>query len=174
MFDDQPAVIIFDLNDFIADPHIDLKPFDEIVFITNDVNALRNRLDNFPESFTTASIFPQWDHLQTQGFVQQNLVPSNRVRSIYLFYIDVQLDNMRAICGNRIDDCFPITTRIPGQLRSICSMTNDLNITYCENQRRQSQADDNIGSANAYAIQKYDRINIELEYIRLLQRQFEG
>jgi hypothetical protein len=173
-FDDQPTMVIFHLNDYIADPHIDLKPFHTIVFITNDENALRNRLANFNESFTTASILPQWNHLQTQGFVQQNLIRYHRVSFIYLFYIDGSLpNNMQAIFGNQIVDCFSITSRIPAQLREICSMTNDLNIDYCENQRVQNEIQDNIGVANLYATQKAERLDIQLAYNALLLQQFE-
>jgi hypothetical protein len=167
-------VVIFDFNDYIANPHIDLQPFHNIVFITGDERALHNRLVNFNESFTTASIFPQWNHLQTQGFVQQNLIIYDRVRFIHLFYINGSLPNdMQAIFGNQIADCFSITSRISAQLRVICSMTNDLNIAYCEDQRAENEKQGDIGVANLYARQRFDRLDIQLAYNELLQRQFE-
>jgi hypothetical protein len=174
LFDNQPWVVIFDLNDYIANPRMDLKPFHNIVFITHDEEALHNRLTNFNESFTTASILPQWNHLQTQEFVQQNLVIHDLVRFIYLFYIDGSLpNNMQEIFGNQIAQCFPITSRISAQLREICSETNDLNIAYCEEQRRQNEAEGDIGVANLYVMQIDDRLDIQLAYNRLLLRQFE-
>jgi hypothetical protein len=172
-FDEEPTIIIFDLNDYIVDPHIDLRPFNEIVFITNDVNALRNRLGNFNKLFTTASILPQWNHPQTQEFVQQNLIIYHRVRFIYLFYINGALNNMEVIGGDITSECFSITNRILAQLREICSMTNDLNITYCEQQRVQNETQGDISVANLYAMQKANRLNIQLAYNRLILEQFE-
>jgi hypothetical protein len=173
LFDNQPTVVIFDLNDYIADPHIDLRPFHNIVFITNNVDDLGDRLANINESFTTASILPQWNHLQTQGFVQQNLVIHDRVGSICLFYIDADLNNMRELFGNRITECFPIASKISAQLRKICSRTNDLNIAYCEDQRDQNEMRGDIGLANLYVTQRANRLDIQLAYNALLQRQLE-
>jgi hypothetical protein len=172
-FDEEPTVIVFDHNNYIANARRDLRPFHNIVIIINDGNALRNRLTNFNQSFTVASIHPQWYHHQTRGFVQQNLIIYDRVRSIYLFYIDVDVNNMRALFGNKINNCFPITSEIPAHLRQICSMTNDLNIAYCERQRVQNETQENIGVANLYARQKDDRLAIQLAYNELIRRQLE-
>jgi hypothetical protein len=164
-------MVIFNQNNYIDNPHIDLRPFHNIVIIINDRNTLNHRLANFNQLFTVASIHPQWDHLQTQGFIQQNLIIYGRVRSIYLFYIDPALDNMRALFGNRITDSFPITSRIPARTRQICATTNDLNIAYCEHQRVQNEVQGDIGVADLYARQIADRLDIQLAYNQLIQMQ---
>ncbi len=74
---------------------------------------------------------------------------------------------MQATFGNQITDSFSITSRIPAQLREICSMTNDLNITYCEHQRVQNEVRGDIGVAEVYVRQKADRLDIQLAYNEL-------
>jgi hypothetical protein len=172
-FDEEPTIIIFDRNDYIADPRIDLKPFNTIVLIINDENILRTRVENFNKSFAIASILPQWNHIQTQGFVQHNLIGYPRVRLIYLFYINVDRNNMRALCGNRIIGCSPITSRIPAQTRHICAKTNDLNISYCEHHRSLNEKRDDIGVANLYAMQKDARLDLQLAYNEQIRRKLE-
>ncbi|CAF3469312.1 unnamed protein product [Rotaria sp. Silwood1] len=173
LFEDQPTLIIFDLNGYFANPRIDLKPFHNIVNIIHSENGLHHELDDPNRSFTTVIILPQWNHCKVPLFVQQNVLQYSSVRFICLFFINGQATDMKAIYGTKLIGCYSITSRISTQTRTVCAKTNDLNIDYCQQHRLQNEVRGDIGVANLYARQIFERVDLQIAYNEQLQKEIE-
>jgi hypothetical protein len=90
-----------------------------------------------------------------------------------MFFINGEATNMRALCGARLIECYSITSKICAQILDACATTNDLYINYCENHRLENQNDGNIGVAEMYARQKFDRANLQTAYNEQLSREID-
>jgi hypothetical protein len=172
-FDDQPNIIIFDHNAYFADHPIDLKPFNDIINKITDESTLINELGRLNRSLTVVFILPQWNYPQVQTFVQKNVLRYPSAESFYLFFIDGQPNKMGAPCDNRLVGCYPITSKIAAQTRAACAKVNDLNINYCRQHRIRNEQEENISTANLYAMQIYNRVGFQLAYNERIQREIE-
>ncbi|CAF2953705.1 unnamed protein product [Rotaria sp. Silwood2] len=173
LFEDQPTIVIFDLNGYIADPRIDLKPFYDIAKIISNEDDLFHKLEDPNGSIITVIILPQWNHSQVQLFVQQNLLRYVSAKFFSLIFINGQAIDMRTLCGTKLIGCYSITSRILAQIRSACAKANDLNINYCQQHRLQNEIRGDIGVANLYARQIFERVNLQVAYNEQLRREIE-
>ena len=90
-----------------------------------------------------------------------------------MLFIDGQAANTNTLGGNRLIGSHSITSRVSAETRHVCSRANNLNITYCGNQRQRNEQQGDIGIANIYARQRDDRIRRELEYNQQLLQEIQ-
>lgn len=81
--------------------------------------------------------------------------------------------NINAFGDNRLIGSHSVTSMITAETRHICSRANNLNITYCDNQRRINEQNGNISIADIYARQRDDRVRRELEYNRRILQEIQ-
>ena len=155
----------------IANSNAALAPFHNIV------NYILLRADFVEQlcrphrSFTIAMIFP-YDNEQDVGhFIQGYVLMHRSAELLHIFSNNNYTSNLRALCGARLISCGRITHMTTRQIREICARTNDLNIAYCENYRLKHENADNIGLANLFAVQKHERIRLQLQYNAILRRE---
>lgn len=151
-----------------------MAPFYEVTGIFNDQNTFHNRLNESYRDFTAILILTEWDYSRVQTYVQQYTNRFLSVKFVHIFFIRGGTINMLVVYNNVSAHCYSIKSDITSNIRNICAIVNGRNIDYCEQHRCQHERQKDIGLANMYAIQKYDRVNIDIAYNERLQREWEN
>lgn len=173
LFENQPNILIFDRHEFLADPHLDLKPFARIANIEHSENAFTEKLRSPSKDFTVAIVLPQSNDQQVLQFVQETVLQYPSTRSFVLFFVIGDEAHVTSVCGTGLIGCHPISSRISHQVRAVCATANDRNIAYCEDYRVQHERQGDIGVAYLFAVQNRDRLRLQLQYNQQLRREFQ-
>ena len=171
LFEEEPSILIFDRNDYIANPSIDLRPFNDIATIVNHENDLYNKLEDPNGFYILVLILPQWEHLRVRTFIEQRLLRYLSARLFCLFFINGTQIGMTLIAADRLIGCHSITSRILAQTLYACGRANDRNIIYCEVRRAENEMQGDVGVANLYATQMLDRVRRQCTYNERLEQE---
>ena len=171
LFDDQPKIVIYHENEFIARRESDLGPFHKVAILVNTADQLGDNLRNQNGSLQVVLILPRQAEPAARNFVHQEVLPHPNATQIVPFFLDGGATDPKIMNTDLINACHPIDSDVMAQTRVACAKTNNDNISYCLGYQNYYEGLNENSLANLHAIQALNRVGLNLAYLARLTQE---